>query len=247
MQRKRWIMENTQALGSKPRCQFISKIGARCHADPQTGKDYCFFHDPEQKKKQAEARRQGGEARSRQAEPEITLPPDLPVIPLWRAADVYELLAQTVNHLRRGQMDLRATRNICYLASLLLRAMKQEAQEVIDLIADTINQFLRGQMDLRTSKAIGNAAALMLTALKQDAAEQEAAIADDAIQSVEAIGRTTAAHAHAPRHDSPEPRTAATAATTILPANPRAPHAPHPAVTNTATTINPTRPEARQA
>ena len=237
-------MENTPAPGSKPRCQFISKIGARCHADPQTGKDYCFFHDPEQKKKQAEARRQGGEARSRQAEPEITLPPDLPVIPLWRAADVYELLAQTVDYLRRGQMDLRATRNICYLASLLLRAMKQEAQEVIDLIADTINQFLRGQMDLRTSKAIGNAAALMLTALKQDAAEQEEAIADDAIQSVEAIGRTTAAHAKAPRHDSPEARTATT---TILPANPRNDHAPRPAVINTATTMNTTRPEARQA
>jgi hypothetical protein len=87
-------MENTQAHGKKPSCHFISKIGARCHADPQTGKDYCFFHDPGQKKKQTEARRQGGEARSRQAEPEITLAPNLPVIPLWRAADVGELLAK---------------------------------------------------------------------------------------------------------------------------------------------------------
>jgi hypothetical protein len=240
------MMNNGEAPNKKPRCEHISKIGARCHADPQTGKDYCFFHDPEQKKKQAEARRQGGETRSRQTEPEITLPPNLPVIPLWRAADVYELLAQTVNHLRRGQMDLRATRNICYLASLLLRAMKQEAQPVIDLVADTINQFRRGQIDLRTSKTIGNAAALMLTALKQEAAEQQGAIAGEATQSVAAIRPTTAAHAQAPRHDSPEARTATTAATTILPANPPTPHAPHPAVTNTAT-INPTRPEARQA
>jgi hypothetical protein len=143
-------------------------------------------------------------------------------------------------------MDLRATRNICYLASLLLRAMKQEAQPVIDLVADTINQFRRGQMDLRTSKTIGNAAALMLTALKQEAAELQGAIAGDAIQSVGAIGRTTAARTRAPRQDSSEPRTATTVATTILPANPPTPLAPHPAVTNAAT-MNTTRPEARQA
>src|SRR5262245_27681340 len=42
-----------ESSSKKPRCQFISKIGARCQADPQTGKDYCFFHDPDQKKKQA--------------------------------------------------------------------------------------------------------------------------------------------------------------------------------------------------
>src|SRR6266849_3720832 len=122
-------MNNIETPNKKPRCQYISKIGSRCQADPQTGKAYCFFHDPGQKSKQAAARRQGGEARSRQTEPEITLPPNLPAIPLRKASDVFELLSQTVNHFRRGQMEMRAAKAIAYLASLLLRALKQDALE----------------------------------------------------------------------------------------------------------------------
>src|SRR5215468_8902533 len=93
-----------------PRCQFISKIGSRCHADPQVGKDWCFFHDPEQKKKQAEARKQGGEARSRQSEPELTLPPNLSVLPLKNGSDLRMLMVETINHLRCRKMDLRSAR-----------------------------------------------------------------------------------------------------------------------------------------
>src|SRR5262249_18426482 len=143
--------------GKKPRCQHISKIGARCQADPQTGKAYCFFHDPDQKKKQAEARKQGGEARTRQTEPEITMPPNLPALDLLRASGVCELLAQTINHLRRGEMDHRAVRSIGYLASLLLRALKDDAHfAVAELVADTINQLRSGQIDLRSARTIGN-------------------------------------------------------------------------------------------
>src|SRR6266852_1440083 len=122
-------MNNVEAPHKKPRCQYISKIGSRCQADPQTGKAYCFFHDPGQKGKQAAARRQGGEARSRQTEPEITLPPNLSVMPLQKASDVVELLAQTVNHFRRGQIELRAAKTIGHLASLMLSALKQAALE----------------------------------------------------------------------------------------------------------------------
>src|SRR5713226_8303308 len=122
-------MNNAETPHKKPRCQYISKIGSRCQADPQTGKAYCFFHDPDQKSKQAAARRQGGEARSRQTEPEITLPPNLPAIPLRKASDVFELLSQTVNHFRRGQMDLRAAKTIAHLASLMLGAIKQAILE----------------------------------------------------------------------------------------------------------------------
>ncbi len=171
-------MNNVETPHKKPRCQYISKIGARCQADPQTGKAYCFFHDPGQKSKQAAARRQGGEARSRQTEPEITLPPNLPAIPLHKASDVFELLAQTVNHFRRGEMDMRAAKTIGYLASLLLRALKENTQPAVaELLADTINQFRCGQVELRAAKTIGHLASLMLGALKQAALEEQAASA----------------------------------------------------------------------
>src|SRR6266852_5855581 len=122
-------MNNVETPHKKPRCQYVSKIGARCQADPQTGKAYCFFHDPGQKSKQAAARRQGGEARSRQTEPEITLPPNLSAIRLQKAADVVELLSQTVNHFRRGEIELRAAKTIGHLASLMLSALKQAILE----------------------------------------------------------------------------------------------------------------------
>ena len=48
-------MTNAETPKKKPRCEFITKNGSRCHADPQTGKDWCFMHDPEKKQKQAEA------------------------------------------------------------------------------------------------------------------------------------------------------------------------------------------------
>ncbi len=210
-------MNNVEAPHKKPRCQYISKIGSRCQADPQTGKAYCFFHDPGQKSKQAAARRQGGEARSRQTEPEITLPPNLSAIPLRKASDVFELLSQTVNHFRRGEMDMRAAKAIAYLASLLLRALKANTQPAVaELLADTINQFRRSEIELRAAKTIGHLASLMLSALKQDALEKQE------------TGEATPAERR--RHDSIEAML-----TPIIPTKPLDNHELHPAVISMAT------------
>jgi hypothetical protein len=167
-------MTNVETPKKKARCQFISKIGSRCHADPQVGKDWCFFHDPEQKKKQAEARKQGGEARSRQIEPELKLPPDLPVVSLETAGNIFDLMEQTVHHLQCGKMDIRAARALAYLSSLLLRALKADQPRIATLLADTINQVRGGETDLPTAKTIGHLTSIMLTALKQEAEEQAA-------------------------------------------------------------------------
>src|SRR5215471_18694686 len=168
-------MNNVETTNKKPRCEFISKTGQRCHADPQTGKDYCFLHDPEQKKKQAEARRQGGEARSRQLEPEITLPPNLSVLPLKNGGDVCTLMAETINHLRCRRMDLRSARTIGYLAGIELRALKLNYSPVALLMEETINQFRRREIDLPMAKTFGMLASVMLCAVKQEDNEREAA------------------------------------------------------------------------
>src|SRR5215470_5708589 len=96
--KERIDMINPEAPAKKPRCQFITKNGSRCHSDPQTGKDWCFFHDPEQKKKQAEARKQGGEARSRQPDPELTPPPNPPDVCRENARDLYHLRNESLHH-----------------------------------------------------------------------------------------------------------------------------------------------------
>jgi hypothetical protein len=225
--KERIDMTNPEAPNKKPRCQFITKNGSRCHADPQVGNDWCFFHDPEQKKKQAEARKQGGEVRARQTAPEITLPPNLPVMRLEKASDLLELFAQTINHLRQGEMDLRATKAIGYLAGLLLRALNANARPVATLLADTINQFRCGQVDLPTAKTIGHLASLMLSAMKQALLEEQAASGAQAAQPAQV------ARAGAPRQDRNE-----TVITPTVAAKPPNDAEPHPAVINGAANAN---------
>jgi hypothetical protein len=120
-------MNIKEIFSNKPRCQHISKIGSRCQADPQTGKSYCFFHDPDQKKKQAEARKAGGEARSRQTGSRTVLPADLPILALENNSAVADLMIETINQFRRGEMDNGTARTIGYLTTLLLRVRKEDA------------------------------------------------------------------------------------------------------------------------
>ena len=229
-------MTNPQAPQRKPRCSHITKSGQRCHADPQTGKDWCFMHDPEQKKKQAEARKQGGEARSRQIEPELTLPPNLPVVRLEKAGDVYDLLAQHVDHLRGRKLDVRVAQAIAYLASLLLRALKAGRPSVAGLMADTINEVRRGETDLRTAKAIGHLFSVMLTALKQEVEEVQAQAAMEA----EPTTRPTPGvrGCEAPRIDSATLAGIEAVMAAVRAAKPPDDPKPYPAVLNGKGTVN---------
>src|SRR5260370_22144565 len=165
--------ENTTMNSSKkPPCSYMSKMGARCHADPEHGKQYCFFHDPEQKKKPAPARQQAAEIHSQESEIKTALPPGLPVIPLRKASDAASLMAETINQLRGGEMDLDSARAIGYLTNLLLRSRKGAALQVAaEPLAETINQFRRGEIDLRTAKTIGYLVSLMLRCLNEAALE----------------------------------------------------------------------------
>ncbi len=232
-------MTNVEVPKKKPRCQFISKIGSRCHADPQIGKEYCFFHDPEQKKKQAEARKQGGEARSRQTSPELTLPPDLPAVPLQKAGDVFELMAETVHHLQCRTMDVRAAQALAYLSSLLLRALKAGQSRIAHLLSDTINQVRRGETDLRTAKTIGHLTSIMLTALKQEAEELAAAQPAEPTRPGEAM--RAGALAELGR------RVGIESVTTPIAAKPPDDHGLHPAVTSTVAVNGADRAESSHA
>src|SRR5260370_2456664 len=108
----------------KHRCSYISKIGSRCQADPEPGKSYCFCDDAEEKKKQAAARQQNEEARS--PETEIALPPDPPVMPPQNVSYVTALMVETIDQLRGGEIDLPTAKAIGHLATILLRAQKED-------------------------------------------------------------------------------------------------------------------------
>jgi hypothetical protein len=96
------------------KCESRKKNGERCGADTQTGKALCVFHDPARVSEGRRARRAGGITRSRAAE---VVPCDTPDHPLGDTKQVSLLLADSINRLRRGQLDPRVANAMGYLAS----------------------------------------------------------------------------------------------------------------------------------
>jgi hypothetical protein len=115
-------------------CGFTKQDGTRCEAHAMGGSGLCFFHDPDLAKERTEARRAGGR-RNKAA----TLSPETPDYPLKSVANVAELLASTINQVRRGALDPRNGNTVGYLAATLLRALEAGSLEarVIALEAAT--------------------------------------------------------------------------------------------------------------
>ncbi len=108
------------------KCLFRKKDGSECDADAQIGKEVCVFHDPEQSATVRRARRAGGIKRSRRLS---VLPPDTPDAVLKNSSDVSTLIIDSINQLRRGELDPRVANGVGYLASVLLRSMEQGVME----------------------------------------------------------------------------------------------------------------------
>jgi hypothetical protein len=107
------------------RCQYQRKNRTRCKAHAQNGAPFCFFHDPALDRQRAAARKAGGIARTHW----VVLPANAPVKSLRTAADVGGLLGETINQVRRGEIDLRVSNAIGYLSGILLSAIEKSSLE----------------------------------------------------------------------------------------------------------------------
>ena len=101
-------------------CRGTKADGTPCRANAMTGSEYCFFHDPAKAEEQEAARQAGGRVGKT-----TVLSPDTPDAPLSSMADVVALLGQTINQVRRGEVDPKVANAVGYLASALLRALEQ--------------------------------------------------------------------------------------------------------------------------
>ena len=108
------------------KCQFRRKNGTKCAADAQIGRDVCVFHDPDKAADGRRARREGGLQRSR---PASVFPLEVPDASLKNSLDVSLLLAESINAVRKGQLDPRVSNAIGYLAGILVRALEQGPTE----------------------------------------------------------------------------------------------------------------------
>jgi hypothetical protein len=104
------------------RCNVCKRNGSRCGANAQPGKKVCIFHDPSKTEQGRIARKTGGINRSR---PAAVLPPETQDKPLGNTQDVSALLGESINQVRRGQLDPRVANTVGYLANILLGALQQ--------------------------------------------------------------------------------------------------------------------------
>jgi hypothetical protein len=118
--------KNTAPSTSTTYCRHIKADQSRCRANARHNSIYCFFHDPDSVSEREAARRNGGRERSRRA---AVLPGNTPDEHLDSAADVTRLLAQTINQVRRGELDPRISNAVGYLASILLQARERDELE----------------------------------------------------------------------------------------------------------------------
>lgn len=92
----------------------------RCRANTIAGSEFCFFHDPAKETAREAARRAGGRVGKT-----AVLPPDTPDVPLSSTADAVRFLGQTINQVRRGEVEPKVANAIGYLSATLLRALEQ--------------------------------------------------------------------------------------------------------------------------
>jgi hypothetical protein len=107
--------------GRPKQCQHIKTDGTRCQANAISRSQYCFFHDPRKAKQRAAARKAGGYKKHKMA----ALSSDTPDRQLESLAEVVSLLGETINEVRRGEIDPRVSNAVGYLTNVLIKALEQ--------------------------------------------------------------------------------------------------------------------------
>ena len=103
-------------------CQKTKADGSQCKASALTGSMFCYFHDPSKAHERHVAQQAGGIARSRRA---AVLPLETPDWQVRKMSDVVELLGETLNQVRRGQLDARVGNSVAYISGILLKALER--------------------------------------------------------------------------------------------------------------------------
>ena len=103
-------------------CSCIKPDGSQCRAYALRESIYCYTHDPDSAPERKASRIKGGKERSRKA---AVLPSDTPDQPLESAEDIAELVGDTINRVRRGELDPRIANSIGCLTGYWLKAQEQ--------------------------------------------------------------------------------------------------------------------------
>ena len=112
--------ESGLSSGISKVCQQVKPDGKKCQARRVGASSYCFFHDPEKSAEREAAQRAGGRRNN-----VAVLSRTAPDARLLNARDVVKLLAETINQVRRGEVDPKVANAVGYLGGLLIKALHE--------------------------------------------------------------------------------------------------------------------------
>lgn len=100
-------------------CSFIKQDGTQCNANAMRGLDFCYTHNPDiSDKEKREAKQRGGQNRA------VAISEPLPVLPIAEPNDAVLLIADTINRVRAGELDIRVANCLGFLSDKLLKAFE---------------------------------------------------------------------------------------------------------------------------
>ena len=131
---------STEGSDMSTQCMATKPDGLRCKATALPGLDCCLFHDPSRATERRAAKSRGGQGNRMK-----TLDPATPDVNVTNAADVVALMAETINQVRKGDIDPRVANTIAYLADVSLRTIRVSEYEAR---MRTLEQVLRRRLAL---------------------------------------------------------------------------------------------------
>lgn len=101
------------------KCEFIKPDGQKCEAHAIKDSEFCYFHNPDiSDEDKREAQSNGGKTKA------LTLKEPLPVLPIAKPEDAVLLIADTINRVRAGTLDIRTANCLGFLSDKLLKAFE---------------------------------------------------------------------------------------------------------------------------
>ena len=121
---------------TKMQCEAEKSDGTRCQAAALPDSSFCFFHEPSKAAERREAQALGGKQNCIK-----TLDAAVPDVSLKDCTDLNALLAQTINQVRKGQIDPRIANSVGYLANISMKVFEQSQLETrIQKLEELLNR-----------------------------------------------------------------------------------------------------------
>ena len=112
-------------------CRATRKDGERCRAEAQSGRDFCFFHDPAKGEERHDSKVAGGKAGKlatlATVKPWRGVAGEVDVLKAVTPVELVDLLCNTIDDVRTGAIDPKVANAVGYLAGVIVKIQEQEA------------------------------------------------------------------------------------------------------------------------